>query len=405
MSDSQSIGRDNAGLPRSKSMPSFWKQNRHKPILIGLLLLLLFAGLGWLGLCTIGLVSLERHEGYFAPALSPDGQSVWFFQRKASGLAVGMGWEHFSPPARVFLHRDELTLRRYDLQSGRMETLLQWPSTPLVGKKLNHYRGRILGLLVSRIQVQGDERLDYAARMSIIRQPTSQNWSISGTWAGPDSARPAWTGSDTSSAGLSDPVVVGPMEVMAVRGEESFPAAILLLDHGRRQAEVLIRNEAYERLYPEGPQFESLLQFSRKEEVDRLNEMRQTHQDLVAAFRAQGMNEGAALLAAGREMARLGWWPTPPTVTAREVSMFPAELRVFTIDPMELRVGLFPDLEEAMAHPGEPVDRSGRYIRHRDFSTSEDLNAFLATEPEGFGVSVGDRKWHMVLTPARPASR
>lgn len=71
-------------------MPSFWKQNR-KPILIGLLLLLLLAGLGWLGLRTIGLVSMERHEGYFAPALSPDGRSVWFFQRTASGLAVGLG--------------------------------------------------------------------------------------------------------------------------------------------------------------------------------------------------------------------------------------------------------------------------------------------------------------------------
>ncbi len=386
-------------------MPSFWKQNRRKLILLSLLLLPLLAGLGWLGMRAIGIVTVERHEGYFGPALSPDGRSVWFFQRNASGLAVGMGWEHFSPPARVFLRRDELTLRRYDLQSGRVETLLHWPSTPLVGEKLHHYRGRILGLLGSRIRVQGEEQLDYAARMTILRQPTSQSWSISGTWTGPDSSKPAWTETDTSLAGLSDPVVVGPLEVMAVRGEEGFPAAILLLDHDRRRAEVLIRNAVYSRLYPEGPQFESLLELSRKEEMDRLNEMRQTHQNLVAAFREKGLNEGAALLAAGREMARLGWWPTPPAVTAREVSAFPTGLRVFTIDPEELRVGLFPDLEQAMAHQGEPVSRSGRYVRHRDFSTSEELNAFLATEPEGFGLQVGDRKWHMVLTPGRPASR
>jgi hypothetical protein len=384
---------------------SFWKQNRPKPILLALLILLLLAGLGLLGLRTIGIVTVERHEGYFGPSLSPDGRSVWFFQRNASGLAVGMGWEHFSPPARVFLRRDELTLRRFDLQSGRVETLLRWPSTPLVGQKLHHYRGRILGVLGSRIRVQNEERLDYAAKMTIIRQPTSQIWSISGTWTGPDSARPAWAETATRPAGLSDPIVVGSLEVMTVRGEEGFPAAILLLDHDRRQAEVLIRNAAYNRLYPEGPQFESLLEFSRKQDVDRLNEMRQTRQDLVAAFRAQGLNEGAALLAAGREMARLGWWPTPPAVTAREISAFPAGLRVFTIDPMELRVGLFQDLEEAMAHPGEPVDRSGHYLRHRDYSTSEELNAFLATDPEGFGVQVGDRKWHMVLIPGRPASR
>jgi hypothetical protein len=386
-------------------VPSFWKQNRPKPILIALLLLLLLAGLGWLGLHTIGIVTVERHEGYFGPALSPDGRSVWYFQRNAGGLAVGMGWEHFSPPARVFLRRDKLALCRYDLQSGRVETLLRWPSTPLVGQKLHHYRGRILGVLGSRIRVQNEERLDYAAKMAIIRQPTSQIWSISGTWTGPDSARPVWTETATRPTGLSDPVVVGPLEVMAVRGEEGFPAAILLLDHNRRQAEVLIRNAAYNRLYPEGPQFESLLEFSRKQDVDRLNEMRQTRQDLVASFRAQGLNEGAALLAAGKEMARLGWWPTSPAVTAREVSAFPPGLRVFKIDPMELRVGLFPDLEEAMTHPGEPVDRSGRYLRHRDFSTSEELNAFLVTDPEGFGLQVGDRKWHMVLSPGRLPSR
>ncbi len=386
-------------------MPSFRKQNRLKPILLALLLMLLLAGLGWLGLRTIGIVTVERHEGYFGPALSPDGRSVWFFQRNAGGLAVGMAWEHFSPPARVFLRRDELALCRYDLRSGQVETLLRWPSTPLVGQKLHHYRGRILGVLGSRIRVQNEGRLDYAAKMTIIRQPTSQIWSISGTWSEADSTMPSWTETDTSLAGLSDPIVVGPLEVMAVRGEQGFPAAILLLDHDRRQAKVLIRNAAYSRLYPEGPQFESLLELSRKQEVDRQNEMRQTRQDLVAAFRAQGLNEGAALLAAGKEMARLGWWPTSPAVTAREVSAFPAGLRVFKIDPMELRIGLFPDLEEAMAHPGEPVDRSGRYLRHRDFSTSEELNAFLATEPEGFGLQVGDRKWQMVLIPARPASR
>ena len=370
-----------------------------------LLLLLLLAGLGWLGLRTIGIVTLENHQGYFGPALSQDGRSVWFFQRKASGLAVGMGWEFFSPPARVFLRRDELTLRRYDLESGQTETLLRWPSTPLVGGKLHHYRGRILGIPTARLRLPQDGPPEYAAKVTLIRQPRSQGWSISGTWNGPSSARPDWKENGPGTAGLSDPVVVGPLEVMVLRGEEGFNAAIVLLDHDRRQAEVLVRNKAFRHLYPEGAQFKALLEFSRKQEIDRLNEMRRTRQELVAAFRDQGMTEGAALLAAGKEMARLGWWPTPAAVTAREVSAFPDQLRVFTIDPMELRVGLFADLKEAMDHPGEPVERRGRYVRHRDYSTSEELNTFLETKPEEFGLQAGGRKWHMVLIPPRPPSR
>jgi hypothetical protein len=374
-------------------------------MLFVLLSLFVLAGLGWWGLRTIGIVTLENHEGYFGPALSPDGRSIWFFQRNASGLAVGMGWEFFSPPARVFLRRDELTLRRYDRENGRTETLLRWPSTPLVGEKLSHYRGRILGIPRASIRLPQNGPPEYAARVTHIRQPHSQMWSISGSWDGPNSVRPDWQEKNPGMTGLSDPVVVGELEVMVLRGEEGFNAAIVLLDHDRRQAEVLVRNKAYRHLYPEGAQFEALLEFSRKQEIDRLNELRRTRQELVAAFRAQGMKEGAALLAAGKEMARLGWWPTPAAITAREVAAFPDQLRVFTIDPMELRVGLFGDLKEAMDHPGEPVERRGRYLHHRDYSTSEKLNAFLETKPEEFGLQVGGRKWHMVLVPSRPASR
>jgi hypothetical protein len=149
--------------------------------LFGLMLLILAGGLGWLGLRSIGILTMERHVGYFGPALSADGQSVWYFQRNASGLALGMGWEHYSPPARVFLRKDELFLRRYDRQTGQVETLRHWPTTPLRGQKLHHYRGRILGLRGSRIRVKNKQQVDYAARMPLRLVPSSQIWSLSGT--------------------------------------------------------------------------------------------------------------------------------------------------------------------------------------------------------------------------------
>ena len=381
------------------------KRSWRKAILFGLVLLVLMGGLGWLGLQRIGLLSTEYHQGYYGPALSADGQSVWYFQRNASGWALGMGWEHFSPPARVFLRKDELFLRHYDRKTGRVETLQHWPSTPLQGQKLHHYRGRILGLLASRIRVKNEQQVDYAARMSLRRMPTSQPWSLSGSWIGMNSAKPEWVATGISLAGLSEPIVIGPLEVMALRGEEGFPTAIVLLDHDQREVEVLLRNEAFDRLYPDGPQFTTLLEFSRKAEVDRLAEMRQTYEEMKTKFRAVATNEGAALLAAGREMARLGWWPTPETISASEVEDFSAGLRIFTIAPQELRVGLFPDIQQALAHPGKPVPHSGRYIRHRDFSTSEELNTFLKTEPEGYGLRISDHSWLIRISPRKPASR
>lgn len=376
-----------------------------KPIILGLLLTILLGGLALAGLWTLGIVTVERHQGYFGSALAADGQHVWFFQRNAAGLAVGMGWEHFSPPARVFLFQDQLSLRRYDRRSGRVETLLHWPSSPLQGQKLKHYRGRILGQLGARIRAGDAQKVEYAARMSLLRVPRSETWSLSGSWSETDSPKADWQQADTSLAGLSEPIVIGPLEVMTLPGEEGFPAAIALLDHQRRQVEVLIRNQAFARLYPDAPSFKTLLKSSRKAEVDRRNEMRRTYEKLIAAFRSEGLNEGAALLAAGREMARLGWWPSPAAVTASPAETFPEGMRIFTIDPEQFRVGLFPDLEQALATPGQPVTRSGRYVRHRDYSTSEELNEFLATSPEAFGVQVDGRRWLMTLTPPKPPSR
>lgn len=381
------------------------KMSWRNVVLYGLMLLILAGGLGWLGLRSIGILTMERHVGYFGPALSADGQSVWYFQRNASGLALGMGWEHFSPPARVFLRKDELFLRRYDRQTGQVETLHHWPTTPLRGQKLHHYRGRILGLLGSRIRVKNKQQVDYAARMALLRVPSSQIWSLSGTWTEKNSTRPEWVATDTSLAGLSEPIVAGPLEVMAVRGEEGFPTAIVLLDHDQREVEVLLHNETFDRLYPNGPQFTVLLEFSRKAEVDRLAEMHQTYEELKAKYRAVETNEGAALLAAGREMARLGWWPTPATIIAQEVKEFPAGLRVFTIDPQELRVGLFPNIQQAIAHPGTPAPHRSGYVRHRDFTTSEELNAFLATAPEAYGLRISNHRWLIRITPHKPANR
>src|SRR4029079_19512264 len=50
----------------------------------------------------------------------------------------------------------------------------------------------------------------------------------------------------------------------------------------------------------------------------------------------------------------------------------------FHISDQEFRVGLFQDIEHAIAHPGEEADFNGSYVTHRDYHTSRLLNDFLA---------------------------
>ncbi len=116
---------------------------------------------------------------------------------------------------------------------------------------------------------------------------------------------------------------------------------------------------------------------------------------------ADGAGENEALLRAGKEMERLGYYPRSAYLVAREIR---SEARADSVGPMfeiaaeEFQVGLFPDLERAIAHPGEEVDASmGGYIVHRDFTTSERLNAFLEQGGRVFEVRTGGRRYEVTL--------
>ncbi|PLX78655.1 MAG: hypothetical protein C0616_13765 [Desulfuromonas sp.] len=359
---------------------------------------------GLFAISAAGLVTHEQHEGYFGPAISSDKNQIWFFQRNSSGWAIGPGWEHFTPPARVYMQSDRLSLCYLDRASGKFETVLSWNSTPLQGRFLRNYRGRVLNILGTRIRIHADGKIEYAARLSIPTVPRSETWSVSGRW--PTSAPlPAWKKQGTNLSGLSEPVVAGDLEVISLPGKENFPAGIVLLNHRDRTLSIPVRNQVYKELYPNGPDSETLFTSSRKKEIDRRDGMRRTHRELVERFQEKGMREGDALLAAGKEMARLGWWPTPKQIVATRIDSFPDGVTIFTIDPMEITVGLFPDLEKAMANPGKPTEQSGRYTRHRDYRTSERLNEFLMSDPERFGIRIDDTDYLVEIIPAKPPWR
>lgn len=64
----------------------------------------------------------------------------------------------------------------------------------------------------------------------------------------------------------------------------------------------------------------------------------------------------------------------------------------------QFRVGLFPDIERAIARPDEAVEKGiGAYIVHRDYSTSQEINALLAAGQSELFVKAHDVCWRLTI--------
>src|SRR6476469_4410466 len=99
----------------------------------------LVAVLAWVGLR--GAVSqrgLEHYEGYFAPVYSPDGQDIYFVERRTSGTV-----EQTQPPDLFFsapkfdvlVAKDTFSLKRLHVQSGQVEELIRLLPSPIEGRR------------------------------------------------------------------------------------------------------------------------------------------------------------------------------------------------------------------------------------------------------------------------------
>ena len=128
---------------------------------------------------------------------------------------------------------------------------------------------------------------------------------------------------------------------------------------------------------------------------------------------AEGLTEYEASLKVTLQMQDLGFYARPPQLVAQALSRQRARALeqqgalepLFSITEMEFRVGLFQDIERAIKAPGAEVERSGRYVIHRDYSNSQKLNRFFESGERLFYVETQGRTYRLKLTEARPASR
>jgi hypothetical protein len=355
-----------------------------------------------------GLVTLEHHVGAFGPAFAADGRSVWFVEREARGVSWGLGWEFFTPPANVHVFYDVVRLRRLDLASARAVTVETWNRTPLVGRTLQQYRGRLFVHLGVALRPRADGTVEYALGLAVPRVPASEVHQLRGIWASDTARRRGeWDVASFAPTGPSEPIIHSERELFEQPGSESFPAGIVMLDYADSTLHVLYRASGSR---SSEPALAELLAASRKPDFDHLQEMTRIERERTAAHLREGASEGEALLRAGRDLRDLGYYPKPERWVASRVG--PAQLAAHAhlprldIAPMAFQVGLFPDLEEAMASPGVEVDKwSGHYLRHRDFDASERLNALLDAGTRELLIGTDDRVFLLRLLPGSPATR
>jgi len=350
------------------------------------------------GIWASGLAALRSGTGYFAPVFTPDGRSILAIRRRTSAVTLGFGYEFFTPPATVFIQDDRYALVSIAIPDHRLTVLGDLPSSPLTGRRLQAYHGAIFGSSTAHLRWE-DGRLSYAVAVTRYDTPQSRTFVARGQWdraAARFVEPPAWRESTDSAGGDEPEQLFRNLEVMALPGSEGLPCGVVTLDETAGRVTPLVMTSTCVSKFSREPAMSDVSPLSRRHDIERAVEIKQTYAALVARGVAAGANEGTAMLQANKEMERLGYFPRSPTLTATRTRCESADT-AFTISDEEFRVGMFQDIDRAIAHPGDEVDKdTGDYVLHQAFDTSRQLNEYLADRNHtAFRVSAHGVCWQM----------
>ncbi len=360
-------------------------------------------GAGLLGLIVVTVVlraGIDSRTGYHAPIWDRDGTRVLYVERQTRGFSFGLGYEHFSPPAHAYVLSDRFSLRRLDPATGRVETLRDWPASPLEGRWLDTYRGRLYTLPRVRLRHGEAGSLEYAIRLTVPTRPRAEQYGVQARWNNKTrrlDERADWSTKFTTISGHLEDAVGPASELMAPPGPDYYPSAILARDLATGAVRTLLAGPDHDPADPDGLRARWIAEHSIATDVARLRTLRGDHAASLARHKARGLSEGEALLAVNRDMQRLGHYPKSPTLTARRVASSAAGTPLIDIPEGELASGVFPDIERALAAPGTAVDKSGRYTFHRDYQNSAKLNALMQTDMQRFWVRYRGEVFEMVI--------
>lgn len=357
-----------------------------------------------LGAWFVGLVGIPRAEGYFSPVFSPDGATVFAVTRHALATKIGFGYQFFTPPTTVRLHRDRFKLIGLRVADGHTKVFDELPPSPLEGTRFSAYHGSIFG--VPRAVLRWTMGLlEYEVAVTRHDTPASRTFVIRRTW-NPAAKRAAsgvtsWQEAHTTMGGYEPLQLHGELEVLAIPGDESMPCGLALAARNEPRARILVETPVCRNKYPAGLGPDALRPISRRDDIERAEKIRTTYATLVERGRQAGLAEGSAMLAAGKEMRRLGLYPKTTTLVASAVECAAAS-PLFRILDAQFDVGLFQDVAAAIATPGEEVDKSiGAYVTHSEYTTSREINDYLDDGNSVIFVEARGRCWKLTVTRPR----
>ena len=276
----------------------------------------------------VAVVAAVRHgaDGYLSPQFTPDGKGVVVVVREARALVLGLGYQMWTPPARVLVTRDRFRVVRVGLDDGRIETLHDFPASPVEGRWIQTYRPGVYGSAQAHLRWATPEALEYEVGVSVPRQPTSDTYVTRRRWDGTkhewiDSA--PWAPGYTGMGGDEASQLHGNREVVAVRAGGAMPCAVVIVTQGDAKARPVLEAAECRKAHPDGYAVAALSDVLRRADIERVANLKATHEGLVAEARARGLSEGDAALEAIRGMQRLGLYPKPSTIVATRVAEAP----------------------------------------------------------------------------------
>ena len=342
---------------------------------------------------------VENYEGYFAPVYSPDGQYVYFVERRTSGTAKETRPTDLffsSPKFDVSVAKDTFTLKRLHVQSGQVEELVHLSPSPIEGRRYEAI-GSAFQVADARLRFTKERQLEFNVCLTVQQEPFAKDYFTSGVWIEAQHAAEisrSWKEWSCEVSGYDEWPIFDDWQLMEVRGDRHyFPVAIIAYNHLTDGVKVLVKNKDYDRLYPDAVPVRQITEKTQRPAIARYQAMMRTHEELLQKYKAMGMSEIQAQLRTGKDMQRLGYYPKTSTIVARRLSREEAARTdldkdaLFSIAREEMESGIFPDIERAIASPGEEIEKDfTEYVTHRDYSTSARLNAFLKTGKTQFYV-------------------
>ena len=341
-----------------------------------------------------------EQRGYLAAVFSRDGQSIYAIEREVKATVLGFGYEFWTPPAKVRMHRDRFRLINIRLADGRISTVQEFPPSPLEGTSITAYHGAIFGVGRGFLRWADASHLEYTMSVERSETPSSRTFVVQRQWD-KDAQRfveqPPWQEGYNSMGGSVPEQLFDDLEVIVTPGDELLPCAVVVLRRHAPNARALVETPACRRKYGDGYTAASMAALSHRADIERSQTMTRTYADLVAKGKARGLNEGAAMLEANKGMEDLGYYPKSPTITAQSASCDGVS-PVFHISNEEFQVGLFQDIERAIQHPGTAEEKGGTYVLHQNYDTSATINAYLKERQDAtFYVDGHGGCWQLVV--------